>query len=302
MSLGARMIGMKRVVGAGLAVAWVSAAAAQPLEPDYPTTEFEEGASSASVSADGITATIDLVRRDDVDPEFDTPVLSVTVGGKEVLEVAGVAAGFDFPVTDASIANIDPDNGRPEVYFASYSGGAHCCTQVIVATETEEGWEAVTIGAFDGDGFYLSDLDGDGLAEISTYDNRFLYRFGCYACSAAPLIALTVRDGKAYDISANPGMLPAHRDWLGQIEDMVDPAERWTSPGFLAGWIAAKFRVGEGEAAWAALTDNWDFANDQGEEVCLTGQPLDECPRRQRAVLNFPERLKLFLEETGYIR
>jgi len=278
-----------------------SAASAQPDGPEFPTTEFADGAKSASVTVGSLTAGISLVRRPDLDPDFETPVLRVMVDGTAVLEVAGVASGFDFPATEASVANIDPGNPGPEVYFASYSGGAHCCTQVTVATAVGGRWVAVPIGEFDGDGSYLTDLNDDGVAEIATVDNRFLYQFGCYACSAAPLMVRSVRNGKAYDVSAEPAFLPAHRDWLKQIEESVDPSQRWTSSGYLAGWVAAKIRVGEGDDAWRQLNAHWDFANDQGEEVCLTGEDIADCARRNTAVLKFPDRLKLFLKQTGYM-
>ena len=110
-----------------------------------------------------------------------------------------------------------------------------------------------------------------------------------------------MRKGKVYDVSADPRYLPAHREWLAQIESYVDPAEQWKSPGYLAGWVAAKIRAGEGADAWRQLSANWDTAGDKGEEVCLTGETLDDCPAKSRAVLKFPERLKLFLEQTGYL-
>jgi len=287
--------------GMGMLLAAVAVASAEPVAADFPTTEFADGAKSAAVTVGSLTASISLVRRPDLDPDFDTPVLSVMVDGTLVLEVPGVASGFDFPATEASIADIDPGNSDPEVYFTSFTGGAHCCAQVIVATSVGGRWVAVPIGEFDGDGGYVADLDGNGLAEIATYDNRFLYQFGCYACSAAPLMIMTARNGKAYDISAEPAFLGAHRDWLRQIEESVDPAQRWTSSGYLAGWVAAKIRVGEGDDAWRQLTAHWDFASDQGEEVCLTGEDIADCPRQNKAVLNFPDRLKLFLKQTGYM-
>jgi hypothetical protein len=269
-------------------------------QPRFPTTEFAEGAKSASVTLGDLTATITMVRRPDIDPGADVPVLNVTVGGVNVLEAPGVSSGFSFPAAEASIAEIDPDNRHPEVFFSSYSGGAHCCSTVIVAAELAGGWTAVPVGDFDGDGDYLHDLDNDGLAEIATVDNRFLYRFDCYACSAAPLAIYTVRGGEVLDVSAEQDYLAAHRDWLAQIEDAVDPAERWTSPGYLAGWLAQKVRVREGPAAWADINAHWNFGADAGEEVCLSGGQPEDCPRRNLKVLSFPERLKLFLDETGY--
>jgi hypothetical protein len=275
-------------------------ARAETAGPRFPTTEFAAGAKGASVTVGDVTAAISMVLRPKVDPDFEVPVLTVSVGEHKVLETVGVASGFDFPATDASIVDIDPNNTRPEVYFTSFSGGMHCCTEVIVATQVGDKWTAVPMGAFDGDGDFLQDLDDDGHAEIATVDNRFLYEFDCYACSAAPLRILTVRRGQPVDASGETQFLPAHRAWLAQIEAAVDPAQRWTSRGFLAGWVAAKARVGEGAAALAALDANWDLAADQGEEVCLTGQPIEDCPRRKKAILKFPDRLKLFLEQTGY--
>jgi hypothetical protein len=286
-----------------LSVAWAGGAHAQidgEDGPVFPTTEFAEGEKSASVTVGNVTAGVRMVRRANIDPDADIPLLEVLVGGARVIEVPGVASGLDYPAAEASIAEIDPGNALPEVYFTSFSGGAHCCSTVVVAEQVGDKWVAVPVGDFDGDGNYLEDLDGDGLAEIATVDNRFLYQFDCYACSAAPLIIRTMRGGKALDVSAERRFLAAHREWLKEIEDSVDPEGRWTSPGYLAGWVAAKARVGEGAEAWKELNRHWDLANDPGEEVCLTGAELDDCPRKSRATLKFPERLKLFLDKAGY--
>jgi hypothetical protein len=252
------------------------------------------------VSLGDVAATITMERRPAVDPNADVPVLTVMVSGARVLETQGVGSGFDTPLSEARLVEMDADNHYPEVYFASYSGGAHCCTTVIVATEVAGTWQAVPVGDFDGDGDYLDDLDNDGLAEIATVDNRFLYQFDCYACSAAPLVIQTVRAGKVMDVSAEPRFRSAHNDWLAQIEEAVDPAERWTSPGFLAGWLAEKVRVGDGAAAWADLNAHWDAAGDPGEEVCVSGGQPEGCPKQDLKVLKFPDRLKLFLDQAGY--
>jgi hypothetical protein len=272
----------------------------EPERPEYPVTEFAEGAKSASVTIGNLTAGVSQALRPEIDPNVEVPVLEVMVDNKSVLTVPGVGSGLDFVAAEASIAEIDPGNNSPEVYFSSYSGGAHCCNTVIVAEEIGDKWIGVTVGEFDGDGNYLEDADGDGIAEIVTVDNRFLYTFDCYACSAAPLTMTTVRDGKVIDVSSEPRFLPAHRDWLEQIEEGVDPEQRWSSAGFLAGWVAAKVRVGEGADAFQQLTDNWNAAADAGEEVCVTGGDIDACAKKDRAVLPFPDRLKLFLEQNGY--
>ena len=267
----------------------------------FPTTEFAEGAKSAAVTVGNVTAGVSEVMRPDIDPNGAIPILNVIVDGKKVLTIPGVGSGFDFIAAAASIAEMDPENTHPEIYFSSYTGGAHCCNSIIVVEELDGRWVGIPIGEFDGDGNYLEDADGDGLAEIVTVDNRFLYAFDCYACSAAPLTITAIRGGKLFDVSADPRYLPAHREWLAQIESFVDPAQQWKSPGYLAGWVAAKIRVGEGAEAWQQLSSNWDASADEGEEVCLTGQAIEECPAKSRAILKFPERLRLFLEQTGYL-
>lgn len=279
---------------------FLGAASAEDGGVRFPTTVFEEGSKSASVTVGDLTAAVSMVRAPKIDPDFEIPVLTVTVGGRRVIDIAGVASGFDFPETSASIAEIDPGNARPEVYFTSFSGGMHCCSHVVVATQRGDKWLPVTVGAFDGDGDFLNDLDRDGRAEIVTIDNRFLYEFDCYACSAAPLRIFTVRDARLVDASGEVQFLPAHRAWLRQMEASVAPEARWTSPGFLAGWVAAKARIGEGAAAFAELNRRWDFDADPGEEVCLAGGPVEDCPKRKKAVLKFPDRLKLFLDSAGY--
>lgn len=288
---------------AAMALLAVSTAAAQDIEedaPDFPTTIFEEGAISAEVSTGGLTARITIEKMPDEDPDLDFPVLHILVNGAEVLRAVGTGSDLDFPATEASIAEMDPANDTPEVYFTSYSGGAHCCSRVTVATKTGERWKAVEVGEFDSDGDYLEDADGDGRAEIVLADNRFLYRFDCYACSAAPLMVLGIDKGAVVDLSADPRFRKTHERWLEDLEDGTDAIRRWASPGFLAGWMATRIRLGEGGAAWSELLANWDSANDPGAQACLTGAELENCPRRDRKVLKFPERLKIFLDANGY--
>lgn len=272
-----------------------------PPAPQYPTTQFADGATAASVTDKGVTATITMQRRADIDPDIDVPVLTVTVNGQQVIESVGVDSGTNDPAAEASIVEMDPGNSTPEVYFASFSGGAHCCTTVIIAEQVNGAWVTVPVGEFDGDGGYLGDLDSDGEAEIGTADNRFLYQFDCYACSAAPLAIYGVKAGNVVDESGEPRFLPAHRDWLkSSIEASLQPEDWWKSRGFLAGWVGEKVRIGEGVGAWHDLNAHWDLANDAGEEVCPDGTDSDSCDPKQRVTMKFPERLRAFLKANGY--
>jgi hypothetical protein len=286
----------------GLLLAFATEAAlaqivGQPVE--YPTTQFEGDSLTASVSEGDLTATVTVVPPPD-DQSGYIPVLTVSVDGLKVAEATGTETDFNEPSAVASIAQIDPGNPLPEVYFTSYSGGAHCCTTIIVASQAGDKWVTVPVGDFDGDGDYLADLDGDGFAEIVTVDNRFLYQFDSYAASAAPLVIFTLRDGEVVDVTTETRFLPAHREWLAHVEESIEPADRWTSRGFLAGWLGEKVRLGEGPNAWEELNANWDFAADPGEEICLTGEQPEDCAEEELKTVKFPEQLRLFLTQNGY--
>lgn len=287
---------------AGVAAGWACAASAQDDEDefDFPTTNFAEGARTASISSGDITATITLEKGVGGDDTLDYPVLHVLEKGQAVLNYTGAGSSLDFPAADASIAEIDPGNDTEEVYFTSYTGGAHCCSRVAVASKTDKGWSVVEVGEFDGDGNLLEDADGDGMAEMVTPDNRFLYRFDCYACSVAPLQILTIRNGALVDQSTDPRFRDTHQHWLEQIESDVDPSTKWKSMGFLAGWVATRIRLGEGTEAWRELNEHWDLAKDRGAAVCLNGDDVSKCARKNRKTLKFPERLKMFLDRNGY--
>lgn len=278
-----------------------SPAMAQADPPPFPTTEFADGAKTATVTADGVTATVSLERRLSVDPAMDVPVLTVTVGGRMVQEVLATPSGFDFPVSEASIAEIDTTNDTPEVYFSSFTGGAHCCNEIYVVEADGEGWTTVSLGAFDGGGNFLKDADGDGVAEIVAVDNSFLYQFDSYAGSAAPLQILSVEQGEVVDVSRDPRFLGAHEGWLAEIESWATGEDRWTMPGWIAGWVAAKILVGEGAEAWEAVEANWNMADDAGFVICLDGGDSFSCAPSRIANVSFPEALRVFLEGRDYV-
>jgi len=136
-----------------LAAALLAVAALLPMAAqaaDWPTTSIGDGPGAPAISMDGVSAYI-LVKTVD---DMATPVLVVESGGKEVLRVNGMAPGWEVPPGEATIVEMDPSNPYPEVVFTSFSGGAHCCTnvQIAVSDGTGKHWEAVEAGDFDGGG------------------------------------------------------------------------------------------------------------------------------------------------------
>lgn len=226
------------------------------------------------------------------------PIVTVFADGEEVAKLEGDPGSTDPPVA-VQIAELDPSSATPEIVVSFYTGGAHCCSDTKLVTRKADGsgWETIEVGTFDGGPLTAIDLTGDGVYEFETRDNAFLYAFGCYACSAAPLQVLALEDGKIKNVSSDPRFRRAHEVWL---KDLLASAPEEETNGFLAGYVGQKIRLGEGKQAWALMLDHYDRTSDWGLEVCE--QPMNEngeCPV-PTALLNFPDALERMLNENGY--
>jgi hypothetical protein len=226
-----------------------------------------------------------------------TPVVTIFAGGKEVAKLEGDSGGSADPPVSVRIAEIDPGNANPEVVVAFYTGGAHCCSDTSVVTSSPDGsnWTTVDVGEFDGGPLLASDIDGDGRYEFETRDNAFLYTFGCYACSEAPLQVIAVENGAVKTVTSDARFKPAHEAWLKAMIGNV-PDETPT----VAGYVGEKILLGESKPAWDLMLAYYDKASDWGLEVC--DHPLNqdgECPG-QEVKLTFPDALERMLNESGY--
>jgi hypothetical protein len=202
-----------------------------------------------------------------------TPVVTVFAGGKEVAKLEGDSGGSADPPVSVEIAEIDPGNANPEVVVSFYTGGAHCCSDTSVVTSSPDGasWTTVDVGEFDGGPLLASDIDGDGRYEFETRDNAFLYTFGCYACSEAPLEVLTVENGAVKNVTSDARFKPAHEAWLKAMMGNVPDED---ANGFLAGYVGEKILLGESKQAWELMLGYYDKTSDWGLDVC--DQPLNE--------------------------
>lgn len=275
----------------------------QPVHAEAigPQVSLDRNRTTATMDLAGVTVRLDMA----IDPQGEEPAPRLTVlqRGKQVLIQFGTPDGFDTPQGTAIFAEMDKTNATPEVLFTSYSGGAHCCTQVYVATKgSKDRWHAVDFGDWDGDGIPFEDLNGDGVVEFAAPDQRFLYAFDCYACSAAPQRILTLARGKIEDVSNRPEFAKAQEAYLAQLKawhESAEPGQEF-SPGFFAGYIAQSALLGKGGQAWAEMMKAYDRKKDSGFEMC-PGQPFPgECESEQMVSVGFPEALRSFLDATGY--
>jgi hypothetical protein len=261
----------------------------------YPQVEIGGEIVSASV------ATAHVRLRLAAETDRDAPgeaaiVLTVDWEGEQVARIVSEEGMPEFPAT-AGLVEMDPANNTPEVFFEAYTGGAHCCTELRVLSRSASGtWKTLQLGAYNGGGGLVDDMDGDGRYEIASADEAFLYAFGCYACSAAPLKITAIEAGAARDATFEPRFQEKQREYLAQLEDGLELSE--AENGFLAGWVAQKIIVGDGEAAWADMLMAYDKGDDWGLSACPDG--TTDCPDGEMVTRPFPDVLKEFLNEHGY--
>jgi hypothetical protein len=215
--------------------------------------------------------------------------------GSETAEVSGLGSGGGFGVL--GVFPFD-ENGMRTVIFATYAGGAHCCMQTEQVTETPNGFVTGHVITVDGDIIAPEDLDGDGVYELPTWDDRFGYAFDAYAYSFMPPRIMKSKDGVAYDASADPryrslfeeSMERARENCSGDIWDL----------GSCAGLLGVAARLGTYEEELGPIlaaidagrkTSGWDDFS-----FCI-----DETCDQRKTVTGFAEALDYALRQWGYL-
>ena len=283
---------------------------AKPLElakerkPATLKRDYEEKLSRTEWQLSDGPVSIDVTLKKGGPPDgvlYMSPIVSVSVDGKQVIRSEGSESFPDNPVFLVQIAEMDPSNPYPEIVFSTYTGGAHCCSDTRVLASSKDGkeWREISVGPFDGGPLAVSDLNADGRYELATRDNAFLYTFGCYACSTAPLLILELEDGKLKNVSAKPAFRAHQLESLKRIIEWADDgADR---NGFLAGYVGQKILLGEGAPAWQLMLKHYDRKSEWGLETCSVDRDkAGECPKGKTVKLTYPEALERFLEENDY--
>lgn len=187
--------------------------------------------------------------------------------------------------------------GPPSVIMQSFTGGAHCCWQVIVATPVGHDFQIASVDEWDGEAIpWPKDLNGDGRVDFEMLDPAFEYIFGSYVCCSAPPIIINIRDGKAVNVSNDPSFAPVYRADMAQWRDCLTQGGQ-SDCAILAADAA---RLGEFDRVWPKLTAYFEqreefFDRNESHWACY-GNTTPYC----RAT--YTETLKAFLRHTGYIR
>lgn len=187
---------------------------------------------------------------------------------------------------------------RPVLVFGTYSGGAHCCMQIVVLDLTDPQSEPLEVGWFNGGTVEPEDADGDGSFEFVVRDERFNYTFDSYAGSFPPTQVLALRGGAVADLSADP----AFRHLFAADFNAMAPlcsGEEWGA-GACAGLLGAAARLGLHDGVRGLLADG--FASGrlasgwESYDFCLD----DACEERV-SFTDFGEAVTYALREWGYL-
>lgn len=270
----------------------------KPWEEQRPLAAYE--AQKPAQFADGAVTYSVVMSGTDDDPG---PTVASAKEGEKLLFSFTTPNDYSMFGSEAGLLKLDPGAKGPQLVFTRFTGGAHCCTQTWIATSPEDGagWSLVDAGIFDGGAYYYDDVDGDGVLEMLHPDNDFLYAFDSYAGSFAPVRIFQLRGNKVIDVSGTPAMRSRLKRDLAAMEFQakLDPG-LWTSNGFLAGWVAAKQRLGEGEDAWQTALENLVPNTDFGPDICTSGKAVEDCAFEDLVKVPVAKALAQFLAERDY--
>jgi hypothetical protein len=235
----------------------------------------------------------------------DLPPARLLINGPGKLRFQFVASEDSLLEAAAfGVGRIDPDGGQYQILVSTYTGGAHCCTQMDLLELRAGKWADVQVGLWDGDelGSFPADVDGDGIPDFVTRDNRFLYVFAGYAGSSQPPRVIDVRRGKARDVSFEK----RYQSLFQRDLDTAMSGCLQHENSACAAFAADAARLNRFAWAWPIVLANYDHDVDGGSDWLYTRCDVKllhgACPDgHETKSVDFPHSLTQFLVDTGYL-
>jgi hypothetical protein len=237
---------MRRPILTALAVPFVAVLLAPPATGAAPTKRLADraGVVKATVTWRKREFTAANVRLEIVragQPLVRGPVLDESSGDPT----------SDTPV-GVTVVDLDGD-AEPEVVVDLFSNGAHCCTYSRIYRLAGTAY-SVALHGWGNYGYALEDLNGDGLPELRSNDDRFAYAFTSYAGSVPAIQIWRYGAGVLTDVTREfPDVV--RRDavelWALYRKERKQPGN--DVRGILAAYQAEKYLLGEQDDGWARL-------------------------------------------------
>lgn len=227
-------------------------------------------------------------------PAYEGGPIAITPsapGTKSVTLNLEASAGVrQFP-PNISMTEMDGANSTPEFFISRFTGGAHCCAQIWILDVVGGGWRIVDGGLWDGAEIIPEDADGDGEDEIVHGDDRFLYRFSCYACAGTPKRVFKLVEGALADVTSSPLYHPLDEKDLPNFQQGCANHDN----GACASFVAADSRLGRRDEAWKFMLDHYDRTSDWGLSDCLLRDSSGNCQASVQ-YKSYPDALSAFLD------
>jgi hypothetical protein len=152
----------------------------------------------------------------EVSPAGFCECMTVVYEGDRLVLNLGLDAGLTE--VDTSARDITGD-GRPELVISWNSGGAHCCssTTIYSVEATVRTLLSVSTGNCMG---RLVDVDGRGVEEFETCDDRFAYEFCSFAFSPLPTVVFAYDAATGMFELATPTFAEYYEDQ--RLRELVD--------------------------------------------------------------------------------
>jgi len=270
---------------------------AAPGSPVWFDWKASRDGASHTYAAQGLTLTVSTTRsKGDDDP---AALLTIAAPGAAPVTLTGVS-GLDDPAALIGLAQLDPASPRPQVLFLTFSGGAHCCTTLRLATFIAGAWRtyALTYDGPPGKDALKTDA-GPGPPVLAAGDENFDYAFASHAGSVLVARFYAVRAGRLYDVSAEPRFAAVYRAEAAQMLGYCrGDGER---NGACVAYVAEASLAGDHAAAWRQVLARYDRTSTNWPTGCRTDADEDHCPKADVITFkSFPRALTWFLWRYGY--
>lgn len=103
-------------------------------------------------------------------------------------------------IFDISLEQFQP-NGNKYFLFNLYSGGAHCCSSLLITEIKDNKLITLDTGFYGNSGYVVEDINKDGVKEIMSGNDMFAYAFTNYSETRFPLRVEKFENGKIVDIT-----------------------------------------------------------------------------------------------------